>query len=559
MKDGPIIVQGDLTVLAEARHPDYSKVRTYLSRFAELIRSPEYIHTYTISDVSIWNAISSGMSVEEIIHVLHTYSRYPVPPQVEEFITDMASRYGLLSILPCEEDLLLLKSREPSVLDMVMNIREIKQMGLRRLSPTEAVFPKQYRGEVKRRLTEERLPPLDEAGYEPGAPLKVRLRRRSTRGENFELRWYQREAVDSFWKDGGLRGGHGIIVLPCGAGKTIVGLAVMEKVSAETLIVVTSRTAIHQWIEEILDKTDLQAHQVKEYKGNASELAPVTLTTYQMLTYRRSRDEDFRHFSVFQNRQWGLIIYDEVHVLPAPVFRVTALIQSRRRLGLTATLIREDGREYDVFSLVGPKVYDAAWRGLESEGFIAPVRCFEVRVPMTSRTWHSYINAGKRQKFRIASENPLKDDVAALIVEQHRNDGVLVIGHYITQLKRMAQRLGAPIITGSTPQKERDELYRRFREGRMRVLIVSRVANFAVNLPDATVAVQISGTFGSRQEEAQRLGRILRPKRDGRVARFYSLVSDGTVEVEFAEKRQLFLAEQGYMYEIVRMEDLVEP
>ncbi|MEP7199809.1 MAG: DNA repair helicase XPB, partial [Chloroflexota bacterium] len=413
-----------------------------------------------------------------------------------------------------------------------------------RVDPTQ-------RGHLKQALVQIGYPVEDLAGYQDGAPLPIGLRETTTGGEHFGLRRYQREAVDIFHASGSARGGSGVVVLPCGAGKTVVGLGALAQLQTATLILTTSTVAVRQWISELLDKTSLTADEIGEYTGDSKEIRPVTISTYQMMTYRPRKSDEFPHFSLFDQREWGLIIYDEVHLLPAPVFRVTAEIQSRRRLGLTATLVREDGRETDVFSLIGPKKYDVPWKELEQQGWIATAECHEIRVPLPESDRMMYAVADERDKYRVAAENPAKLIVLQQLLAKHRDDNVLVIGQYIEQLKGIARETGAPIITGKTPTREREQLYDAFRNGGQRLLIVSKVANFAIDLPDANVAIQVSGTFGSRQEEAQRLGRILRPKRNGLLAHFYSLVTRDTRDQDFAAKRQLFLTEQGYRYDIL--------
>jgi DNA excision repair protein ERCC-3 len=395
-------------------------------------------------------------------------------------------------------------------------------------------------------------PAEDLAGYVAGAPLAIHLLPR-TRGEDlpFVLRRYQEDAAAVFHAGGSERGGSGVIVLPCGAGKTVVGLAAMAELQCNTLILTPSIVAARQWLHEILDKTDVPSEMLGEYTGERKDIRPITATTYQVLSYRKRRSDEFPHFAVFDERDWGLIIYDEVHLLPAPVFRVTAEIQARRRLGLTATLVREDGREGDVFSLIGPKKYDVPWRELERQGWIATALCHEVRIQMPDELRMDYALAEEREKYRIAAENSRKMAVLDRLVDMHRGEQVLIIGQYLDQLERIATRFDAPLITGKTVTREREKLYDAFRHGEVTLLVVSKVANFSIDLPDANVALQVSGTFGSRQEEAQRLGRILRPKASGRLAHFYTLVTRDTRDQEFAANRQMFLTEQGYGYEIL--------
>ena len=548
-QDNPLIVQSDMSLLLEVHSPRYEATRDVLARFAELVKSPEHIHTYRITPLSLWNAAASGMNVRQIREVLRQYSKYDVPDSVLAEVRTQMSRYGKLRLLPSESpDVLVLEVEDDLLAQEVASNRKLGQL----LRPTEESlrFEVQIynRGNLKQAMARLGYPVADLVGFTPGEPLEVNLRKETLTGEAFGLRPYQKEAVDVFHAGGGPDGGHGVVVLPCGAGKTMVGLGAMARSGVSTLILVTSVAAVRQWIREILDKTELTPEEIGEYTGELKEVKPVTVATYQILTHRRRKEDDFCHFSVFVARDWGLILYDEVHLLPAPVFRITASLQARRRLGLTATLVREDGLEHDVFALVGPKRYDVPWRQLERQGYIASAVCCELRVPMERSIRIEYATAEERRKFRHAAENPAKVSVVAQLCEQHRRDHVLVIGQYLTQLRALSSKLGAPIITGHTPTAERERLYRSFREGEIRLLVVSKVANFAIDLPDANVLVQVSGTFGSRQEEAQRLGRILRPK-DGQ-AKFYSLVSTDTCEQEFGLKRQLFLTEQGYRYTI---------
>ncbi|HHX39458.1 MAG TPA: DEAD/DEAH box helicase [Armatimonadetes bacterium] len=543
----PIIIQSDLSVLLEVDSPLYEEARDGLAQFAELVKSPDHIHTYRVTSLSLWNAAAAGVSASEILDLLQRYSRYAIPENVRQEILDGIARYGLLKLEP-HGDALALTSADPLVLDEILRYDTVHALLGARLDAHSVAVSPAHRGGLKQALIKIGYPVEDLAGYVTGDPLPLRLRTQKRSGEPFALRRYQTQAVDAFYAGGSARGGSGVIVLPCGAGKTLVGLGVMEKVGAHTLIIATNTVAVRQWIHEALERTSLQPEEVGEYTGDAKEIRPVTVTTYQTLTYRRRKAEEFEHLGLFTARNWGLIIYDEVHLLPAPVFRVTADIQARRRLGLTATLIREDGREEDVFSLIGPKRYDVPWRELEQQGWIAEAICYELRVSLPDDLRHDYATAPTREKYRIAAENPAKLALAEQLVERHRNDQVLIIGQYIDQLEEIAARLGAPLITGKTSNRERQELYRRFREGETKLLIVSKVANFSIDLPDANVAIQISGTFGSRQEEAQRLGRLLRPKAKGSPARFYTLVTRNTRDQEFAANRQLFLTEQGYRY-----------
>jgi len=547
--DNPLIVQSDRTVLVEVDSPRYQDARDQVARFAELEKSPEHIHTYRLTPLSLWNAAAAGMRADDILAALEEYGKYPVPQNIRQEVTSYIARYGLLKLIR-EGDDLILTSEDTTVITEVWNSKAVRVNLLRVLGPGRVLVRRRMRGHVKQALIRIGYPVEDLAGYVEGDPLPMALSEQTSDGSPFHVREYQREAADIFYAGGSSRGGSGVIVLPCGAGKTVVGMTVMARFQTNTLIIVTSLTALNQWRRELLDKTTLREDQVGEYSSVRKEPKGVTITTYQMLTYRRRKTEIFPHFEIFNKRNWGIIIYDEVHLLPAPVFRITAEIQACRRLGLTATLVREDHKEDDVFSLIGPKRYDVPWKVLEKQGWIATAECIEVRLPLPAELRMKYATADGRAKFRVASENPLKIDVARRIIEDHPDDLILIIGQYIAQVKQIAREFDAPIITGATPDKKREELYRKFREHEIRVLVVSKVGNFAVDLPDASVAIQVSGTFGSRQEEAQRLGRILRPKTEGTKAHFYSLVTRDTRDQEFAANRQLFLTEQGYSYEI---------
>jgi DNA excision repair protein ERCC-3 len=544
----PLIVQGDHSVLVEVDSPRYAAARDGLVRFAELIKSPEHIHTYRVTPLSIWNACAAGVTVDEIAGVLARYSKYPVPEHVVVEIRDFASRYGRLQ-LTREEGGLVLHADNTALAEEISRNRHIAPFLAEREGLRFHVEPA-ARGRIKQALIKIGFPAEDLAGYTPGEPLPLRLREKTLTGEVFAVRAYQRAAAAAFHAAGGPRGGSGVIVLPCGAGKTIVGMAAMARLQTSTLILATNTTAVRQWIDELLDKTSLHADQVGEYTGARKDIRPVTVSTYQIMTHRPSTDSTFTHLELFDKRDWGLIVYDEVHLLPAPVFQITAGLQARRRLGLTATLVREDKREDDVFALIGPKKADVPWKELESQGWIAKARCTEIRVPMPEKLRMHYAVADTREKFRIASENPDKLPVIRRLVAGHAGDRVLIIGMYVKQLNEIARALDAPLLTGSAGQKRRDMVFEDFKAGRIPVLIVSKIANFSVDLPDASVAIQISGMFGSRQEEAQRLGRILRPKPGANQAHFYTIVSHDTREQDFALKRQLFLCEQGYEYHI---------
>lgn len=552
-------MQSDRTLLLEADHPRAAECRAEIAKFAELERSPEHIHTYRLTPLSLWNARAAGTTTEQMITALDRFSRYPVPPAVRSEIADQAARYGRLRIETTEEGLIL-RAAEPAILEEVSRVRQVAALLGPRLGPLSAAVDGLARGRLKQALIRAGWPAEDLAGYTPGAPLEIAMRNVTTDGEPFGLRRYQVEAVDSFWAAGGRDGGSGVLVLPCGAGKTLIGMGVMERARTRTLILATSVVAVRQWRRELLRRTTLREDEVGEYSGEVKSARSVTVATYQVLTHRsrRARDslvagsglETYPHLELLAHEDWGLVIYDEVHLLPAPVFRMTAEIQSKRRLGLTATLVREDGREDDVFSLIGPKRYDAPWRSLEAEGWIAPAVCEEVRMAMSAEERMAYAVSEPQDRYRVAATLPRKIALTAALCRRHRDDRVLVIGQYLDQLKELASALEAPLITGATPARERERLYERFRSGEVRLLVVSKVANFSIDLPEANVAIQVSGTFGSRQEEAQRLGRILRPKADGGQAHFYTLVTRETNDQDFAMHRQLFLTEQGYRYEI---------
>jgi DNA excision repair protein ERCC-3 len=546
----PLIVQGDRTVLVEVDNPRYAAARDALAPFAELQKSPEHIHTYRITNLSLWNAAAAGLKADAMVDVLAKYSKFPVPANLPADIVETVSRYGRVQLRKHEHQLELVCKDRPLLEELARQPKVREYLG-ERLAPDRFLVQQAHRGVLKQALIAVGYPAEDLAGYTEGAALGLQLRTIAASGLPFHVRDYQRDAADVFYAGGDARGGSGVIVLPCGAGKTIVGIAAIALMQKSALILTTSITAVKQWIREILDKTDLTEKDVCEYSGEVKTIGPVTVATYQILTHRADKKEDFPHFKLFDERDWGLIIYDEVHLLPAPVFRVTAQIQARRRLGLTATLIREDGREEDVFSLIGPKKYDVPWRELESRGWIAEATCCEIRVALPEPSRMDYAVAEWRNKYRLASENPAKEDVVARLLEQYAGKQVLIIGQYLKQLRLIRKRFDLPLITGATPNVEREDLYNKFRSGEVQQLILSKVGNFAIDLPDAHVLIQVSGTFGSRQEEAQRLGRILRPKANGEVAHFYTLVTRDTRELDFAHHRQLFLTEQGYSYSIV--------
>ncbi len=562
--DNPLIVQGDRTILMEVDNPLYTEARDALAPFAELEKSPEHIHTYRLTPLSLWNAAAAGLTAHEMGEVLQRYTKFPLPPHLLTDLADQVARYGRVRLGRLGESLCLMTRDEPLLAELVRRKAVVEHLG----APVDLpdgwhgfAVEEGRRGVLKQALIASGYPAEDLAGYTEGADLPIPLRETTRGGTPFLIRDYQRQAVDAFHAGGDLRGGSGVVVLPCGAGKTIVGIAAMAALNKQTLVLTTSTTSVEQWRREILDKTDLHDDQVATYMGSQKELAPVTLATYQIVTYRPRKNGPYPHFRIFDDQDWGLIVYDEVHLLPAPVFRVTAEIQARRRLGLTATLVREDGRESDVFALIGPKKFDVPWRALEERGWIAQALCHEVRIRLPEPDRIVYATAEWRAKYRQASENPVKEDLVGAILARHDgpDDRVLVIGHYLSQLRRIAGRYGLPLITGQTSNAERERLYQAFRTGETRNLVLSKVGNFAVDLPDANVMIQVSGTFGSRQEEAQRLGRILRPKGGDDPAHFYSLVSRDTREMDFSHHRQLFLTEQGYTYEILDEAQLLDP
>lgn len=545
----PLIVQSDKSVLLEVDNEKYEDARDSLARFAELVKSPEYVHTYRITALSLWNAAAMGMTPNEVISALEEFAKYPIPSNIAREIIDYMSRYGQISLYKEDLDLVLICENE-DLAEEIWAHKKIREFIIDRVDEVTFRVDESKRGFLKHALIEIGHPVEDVAGYVEGEHLPFELRDETLDGKSWNLRDYQKDAVAIFYAGGGERGGSGVVVLPCGAGKTMVGMGVMNELQTSTLILCPNVIAVRQWIAELLDKTTLTPEQIGEYTGDEKVIRPVTVATYQILTFRKSRDGVFEHFKLFEARNWGLIIYDEVHLLPAPVFRVTAVIQATRRLGLTATLVREDEREEDVFSLIGPKRFDMPWKMLEDQGWIATAICYEIRLELPDNMRRKYAVAEDRKKYRIAAENPGKIDIIKQLLVHHKEDNVLVIGMYLDQLKEIAEEVDAPLITGKTPNDERQRLYEAFRVGEEKTLIVSKVANFALDLPDANVAIQVSGTFGSRQEEAQRLGRILRPKSDGSFARFYSLVTKDTRDMDFAAKRQLFLTEQGYQYVI---------
>lgn len=548
---GPLIVQSDGTLLLEVHHPASQGLRHELATVAQLAKSPEYFHEYRITPISLWNAAQAGWSEERILSLLQDNARYPVPNELVKKISESVSRFGRVELLREEEELVLRPTQaEDRVLVELAERKALEDFLQEPLGDGSYRIDPVHRGVIKVAMIRAGYPIRDKAGYLQGSHLDVALREETPDGVGFELRDYQLAARESFFADEGGAGGSGVVVLPCGAGKTMVAIGILCGLQTQTLILTPNVTALRQWREELLRRTNLDPSLVCEYSGKEKKVGPITIATYQIITHRRSKTDDLTHFDLFSEHDWGLIVYDEVHLLPAPVFRFTAEIQARRRLGLTATLVREDGREEEVFTLIGPRIYELPWRDLEADGHIASVQCVEARVDLPRELRADYNAANRRHRYRLASENPLKIEWLKRLLARHSEDRVLVIGQYLRQLRRVSLEIGAPVITGQTPQADRDVLYEKFRRGELPVLIVSKVGNFAVDLPDASVAIQISGTFGSRQEEAQRLGRILRPKSDGRSAFFYSVVTRDSLDLEFATRRQRFLVEQGYQYDV---------
>ena len=547
--NNPLIVQSDKTMFLEVDNDRFEDCRAVISRFAELEKSPEYMQTYRISALSLWNAASSRMTADDIVGALEDFSKYPVPKNVLHEIREQISRYGKVKLVREEDGELYITSEEKAFLNEIAHHRSVQEY-IRDVQVGRILVNKDYRGHIKQALIRIGYPVEDLAGYDEGAAYGFNLRGTTLSGKKFIMRDYQRKAVEVFHAGGSRQGGSGVIVLPCGAGKTIVGIGVMQLVGAHTLILVTNTLSIRQWKSEILDKTDISEDDIGEYSGEKKELKPITIATYNIITHRKKKGGAFTHYNIFGEGNWGLVVYDEVHLLPAPVFRMTSELQAKRRLGLTATLVREDGLEEDVFSLIGPKKYDVPWKELEKRSWIANAKCIEIRVEMDEELRLKYSVSDDREKYRLASENPAKLDAIEKIMGVHGSNNILIIGQYLQQLDVISQHFNLPMITGNTPLMERERLYKAFREGREPCLIVSRVANFSIDLPDARVAIQVSGTFGSRQEEAQRLGRVLRPKGEDNMAFFYTIVTRDTTEERFAHNRQLFLAEQGYEYNL---------
>ncbi|PVE76174.1 DNA repair helicase XPB [Microbacterium testaceum] len=539
MADGPLIVQSDRTVLLEVAHPQAETARHELAVFAELERAPEHIHTYRITRLGLWNARAAGHDADAMLETLDKWSRFPVPASVSTDIRESVNRYGRLVIERDDEGVLVLRSTDAAVLGEVSRNKRIAPLLIGHPTPDSYVIDAWARGHIKQELLKIGWPAEDLAGYTPGTPHPIDLAE-----DGWSLRPYQRQAIDSFSE-----GGSGVVVLPCGAGKTLVGAGAMADTRTTTLILVTNTVSARQWRDELLRRTTLTPEEIGEYSGQVKEIKPVTIATYQILTAKRGGK--YAHLALLDALDWGLVLYDEVHLLPAPVFKLTADLQARRRLGLTATLVREDGREGDVFSLIGPKRFDAPWKEIEAQGFISPAACYEVRIDLPAHERLEYAAAADEDRYRLAATAPAKIDVTRRLVQRHPGERVLVIGQYLDQIDELAQALGAPQITGATPIPEREELFQGFRDGSIPLLVVSKVANFSVDLPEASVAIQVSGSFGSRQEEAQRLGRLLRPKQSNHTASFYTLIARDTVDQDFAQNRQRFLAEQGYAYTIL--------
>ncbi|QAY65499.1 DNA repair helicase XPB [Paenibacillus protaetiae] len=549
--DKPLIIQSDMTVLLDTVHRDAEAARTQLIRFAELAKRPGLMHTYRMTPLTLWNAAAGGWSAGDVLSALSSNARYGLPMQTEAAITRYMGRYGKLRLELGQAGSLLLRGDSGLLAEAAGKPAVAAFLRGREADGSWCVSP-DCRGRLKQELTRAGYPVIDTAGYHDGEALAVSMLSVTRSGQPFALRDYQQQAVDAFYREGSVQGGSGVVVLPCGAGKTIVGLAALARSNSAALILTSNTTSVKQWKRELLERTSLAEEMVGEYTGQLKQVRPITIATYQIMTHRPSAESGYPHMRLFSERDWGLIVYDEVHLLPAPVFRMTAEIQATRRLGLTATLVREDGCEEDVFSLIGPKLYELVWKNAESMGHIATVSCSEIRVPLLPEAAQQYHAAPERAKQRTAAENPAKLPVIRKLLERHSGKQTLIIGQYLDQLHEVSEKLGVPLITGELSQPEREAWYDRFKKGEVPVLAVSKVANFAVDLPDAAVAIQISGSFGSRQEEAQRIGRLLRPKAGSNEAWFYTIVTEGTKEEQFARKRQLFMVEQGYQYETVR-------
>ena len=545
MAPGPLIVQSDRTVLLEVAHPDAEAARHELAVFAELERAPEHIHTYRVTRLGLWNARAAGHDAQNMLDTLNRWSKFPVPPSVALDIAETVGRYGRLSIERDDEGTLILRSADRAVLTEVARNKRISPLLIGHPTEDTYIIDAWARGQIKQELLKIGWPAEDFAGYTPGTPHDIAMDETS----DFSLRPYQNDAVNTF-----VAGGSGVVVLPCGAGKTLVGAGAMAETKTTTLILVTNTVSARQWRDELLKRTTLTPEEIGEYSGQSKEVKPVTIATYQILTAKRKGQ--YAHLALLDALDWGLIVYDEVHLLPAPVFKLTADLQARRRLGLTATLVREDGREGDVFSLIGPKRFDAPWKEIEAQGFISPAVCYEVRIDLPEIERLEYAASADDERYRLASTAPAKIQTVRDLVAKHKGEQILIIGQYLDQIDAVSDALGAPKITGATPVDEREVLFQAFRTGEVPVLVVSKVANFSIDLPEASVAIQISGSYGSRQEEAQRLGRLLRPKKSGHTASFYTLIARDTVDQDYAQNRQRFLAEQGYSYTILDADSL---
>ncbi len=557
-KNAPLIVQGDGTILLDVSTKHFEEIRNFMLVFAELVKSPEYIHTYRITLVSLWNAASLNYTAEKIINFLKKYTSYEIPKNIVKQIETSIEKYGRIKIIK-EDDKYYLISEDKNIIDEILHYKLMVKYIKAEINPNKLEIDATYRGHIKLALINIGYPVQDLAGYKTGEEYHFNMRKvMASSGDDFSLRDYQKNSVEAFYADGKPEGGAGVIALPCGTGKTVVGIAAMHKIQTKTLIIVTGVTACRQWRDEILDKTDIPPEDIGEYNGLNKEIKPITIATYKILTYRKNKESPFIHFELFFQHNWGLIIYDEVHLLPAPIIKLTSEIQSMRRLGLTATLVREDGLEKDVFCLIGPKKFDIPWRELEEKKFIAEAYCYDIRIPLDDSHRADYVVSSDKVKFRIASENVFKYTIVKKIIEKLEGKNILIIGQYLDQLNEMKKLTGYTIITGKTPQSERDIIYKKFKTGEIKILIVSKVANLAVDLPDANVLIQISGTFGSRQEEAQRLGRVLRPKKGENKSYFFSIITTDTKEEDFAHKRQLFLTEQGYHYELLDKDSFEE-
>ncbi|MDG5788317.1 DEAD/DEAH box helicase family protein [Evansella sp. AB-P1] len=542
VKEMPLLIQNNGVIFFRSTHPEAKIVQPFLSEFAQLKKTPSSLHMYELSPFSFWYAREQGISLNEIKEFLETFSGIRLPDRFSIQLEEWEGKNGKFQLInhkefgPC-----LTSSQEGLMKELFQKDRKnysIYKNGDREYTPISLA----ERGLIKQQLMDKGYSVIDCLGYETGKSLSISLQR------NVSLRPYQKEAVSSFIQQKGVNEGNGFIILPCGSGKTVVGLGVLEQIKEETLILVPNDTSLQQWYEELLEKTTLNKSQVGRYTREKKEVKEVTITTYQMLTYQGNSDSKFPHFSLFHKRSWGLVIYDEVHLLPAPLFRLTSKLQGKRRLGLTATFVREDGKEGDIYSLIGPKRYEVGISLLEQNNWIARPICKEIKTPFNEKQWAHFLSLSKRERFRYASENKGKINVVDKLLHDHKGDSIIIIGQYLDQLNIIANTFSLPLLTGKTSKKERQEMYTQFKEGKQKVLVLSKIANMAVDLPDANVAIQVSGTYGSRQEEAQRIGRLLRPKKNNESVYFYTIVTPMTKEEEVASHRQLFMVEQGYSY-----------